>query len=131
MKKVFIFKVTALIIVLSSIGTILWALPRCKESPAAPTGLNTTAFPDLIVLRWTDNVKVDNVNKPEGGYYLQRCLQTDSGRTEWETINMLASCSTVTVDASPVSGAITMYRVAAFNHCGLSEWSNDCSVFCP
>src|SRR2546426_456895 len=131
MKKASILKVTALIAILSAVGTLLWALPPCKEMPAAPTGLSTTALGDLIVLRWTDNAKLDNVNKPEGGYYLQRCLQTDSGRTEWETINMLAPRSTVAVDARPVSGAINVYRVAAFNHCGSSEWSNDCSVFCP
>jgi len=62
---------------------------------------------------------------------LQRRLQTDSGQTEWETINLLAPFSTVAVDTRPVSGAINTYRLAAFNECGLSEWSNDCSMFCP
>ena len=91
---------------------------------AAPSGLSrtitrTTAGPDTVALRWTDNAT------NETGFTLQRATNA-AFTTGLATFRLGANVRTFT--NSVPHGATYYYRVQAFNLGGASVWSNTVNV---
>ncbi|MDO9086612.1 MAG: multicopper oxidase domain-containing protein [Anaerolineaceae bacterium] len=99
----------------NSAGLSAWAVSNLIETvpPAAPTDLTATleAGPQ-VVLNWTDA----SIN--ETGYVIER----DDGLTGYVLLTTLAANNNTFTDITVLPGSLYMYRIAAENNAGLSEW---------
>jgi PKD repeat protein len=91
--------------------------PVTPTAPSAPSGLTATAVStSQIDLTWTDNS--DN----EDGFRIERC--DGEGCTNFGLLAGMGTNVTTYSDVDLTAETTYLYRVAAYNETGQSEWSN-------